>query len=67
MPAFLKRFSKLRFEFVSRPASRHAGGLPALEALARQFGLWDKLRALPGLEPRPAHAELAVLPRSGSP
>jgi hypothetical protein len=26
--------------------------LPALEALAQQFGLWEKLRGLPGLDPR---------------
>jgi hypothetical protein len=28
------------------------GGLPAIEALAREFGLWDKLRALRVLDPR---------------
>ena len=28
------------------------GGLVALDALARQYGLWDKLRAIRGLDPR---------------
>lgn len=52
MPEFRKRSPKLRFEFV--PARKHStlGGLPALEALAQQFGLWQKLRAVPGLDPR---------------
>jgi hypothetical protein len=52
MPAIYKRSPKLRFEFV--PVAKHStlGGLPALEALAQQFGLWQKLRALPGLDPR---------------
>lgn len=52
MPVLHKRSPKLRFEFV--PARKHStlGGLPALEALAQQFGLWEKLRALPGLDPR---------------
>lgn len=52
MPALRKRSPKLRVEFV--PARDHStlGGLPALEALAQQFGLWDKLRAIPGLDPR---------------
>jgi hypothetical protein len=57
MPELRKRSPKLRFEFV--PARKHStlGGLPALEALAQQFGLWKKLRARPGLDPRtrPTH------------
>jgi hypothetical protein len=42
----------LRFDFV--PARKHStlGGLPALEALAQQLGLWQKLRAVAGLDPR---------------
>jgi hypothetical protein len=26
--------------------------LPAIEALAQRFGLWSKIRALPGIDPR---------------
>ncbi len=52
MPQIRKRSPKIRFEFV--PASKQStlGGLPALEALAQEFGLWEKIRALPGLDPR---------------
>ncbi len=48
MPLIAKRSPKLRAEFVAATL----GGLPALEALAQQFDLWRKIRALPGLEPR---------------
>ena len=52
MPLIAKRSPKLRFQFV--PAKKYStlGGLPALEALAQQFDLWKKIRALPGLDPR---------------
>lgn len=52
MPLIRKRSPRLRFEFVPARKQSTLGGLPALEALAQQFGLWDKLRALPGLDPR---------------
>jgi len=52
MPVFTKRSPKLRFEFVVAKKESTLGGLPALEALAQQFGLWKKIRALPGLDPR---------------
>ena len=52
MPVIAKRTAKLRFEFVAAKKLSTLGGLPALEALAQQFGLWKKLRALPGLDPR---------------
>lgn len=52
MPLFAKRSPKLRFEFVVAKKESTLGGLPALEALAQQFGLWKKIRALPGLDPR---------------
>lgn len=52
MPELRKRSPRIQFQFV--PAARQStlGGLPAIEALAQQFGLWEKLRALPGLDPR---------------
>ena len=52
MPLITKRSPKIRFEFVAAKKQSTLGGLPALEALAQQFGLWPKLRALPGLDPR---------------
>jgi hypothetical protein len=52
MPAIAKRPSKLRLEFVANTDHSVYGGLPAIEALCTQFGLWDELRALPGLDPR---------------
>jgi hypothetical protein len=52
MPRFQKRSPKIRFEFVAAQKQSTLGGLPALEALAQEFGLWAKVRALPGLDPR---------------
>jgi hypothetical protein len=52
MPTLTKRSPKIRFEFVAARKQSTLGGLPALEALARQFDLWQKIRALPGLAPR---------------
>lgn len=52
MPTITKRSPKIRFEFVPVQKQSTLGGLPALEALAQQFDLWRKLRALPGLDPR---------------
>lgn len=52
MPLLRKRSPKLRFEFVPAKKQSTLGGLPALEALAQEFDLWNKLRALPGLDPR---------------
>jgi hypothetical protein len=52
MPLLTKRSPKIRFEFVAARKQSTLGGLPALEALAQQFDLWNKLRALPGLDPR---------------
>jgi DDE family transposase len=50
--AITKRSPKIRFEFVPVQKQSTLGGLPALEALAQQFDLWRKVRALPGLDPR---------------
>ncbi len=52
MPLYRKRSPKLRFEFVPAQKQSTVGGLPALEALAQQFDLWNKVRRLPGLDPR---------------
>ncbi len=52
MPRITKRTPRIRFEFVATRKQSTLGGLPALEALAQQFDLWRKVRALPGLDPR---------------
>ena len=52
MPTLRKRSPKIQFEFVASRKQSTLGGLPAIEALAQQFGLWEKLRTLPGLDPR---------------
>lgn len=52
MPTVTKRSPRIRFEFVPARKQSTLGGLPALEALAQQFDLWRKVRALPGLDPR---------------
>src|SRR5271170_1510963 len=52
MPVIKKRSSKLRFAFVASQKQSTLGGLPAVESLAQEFGLWDKIRVLPGIDPR---------------
>lgn len=52
MSQFTKRSPKIHFEFVPSKKQSTLGGLPALEALAQQFDLWKKIRALPGIDPR---------------
>jgi hypothetical protein len=52
MTAITKKPSKLRLEFVANTDSSVYGGLPAIEGLRQQFGLWKKLCAVPGLDPR---------------
>jgi DDE family transposase len=52
VPLIAKRSPKLRFQFVVASKESTLGGLPALEALTQQFGLWKKIRALPGIDPR---------------
>ena len=52
MPLDRKRSPKPRFLFVPAQRQSTLGGLPALEAQAQQFDLWNKLRRLPGLDPR---------------
>ena len=52
MPSITKRSAKIRFEFVPAKKQSILGGLPALEALTQRFGLWQKIRVLPGIDPR---------------
>ena len=52
MPAITKRDRPIRIEFVSNASASPLGGLPAIEALAQQFGLWKKIKAVGGLDPR---------------
>ena len=52
MLSITKRSPRLRFQFVVAKKESTLGGLPALEALAQQFGLWKKIRALPAIDPR---------------
>lgn len=52
MPALTKRSPRFRLEFVANKSHSVHGGLPAVEALCQQFGLWEKLRRVPGLDCR---------------
>ncbi|MGZ8899025.1 MAG: transposase [Limisphaerales bacterium] len=52
MPAITKRDRPIRIEFVSNQSASPLGGLPAIEALAQQFGLWKKIKGATGLDPR---------------
>jgi hypothetical protein len=52
MPVIKKRSPKLRFEFVASQKQSTVGGLAAVESLAQEFDLWNKIRSLPGIDPR---------------
>jgi hypothetical protein len=52
MPAITKRDRPFRIEFVSNKSASPLGGLPAIEALAQQFGLWQKVKGMAGLDRR---------------
>ena len=52
MPAITKKETRLKLEFVSNTDHTIHAGLIAVEAMARRFDLWNKLRKLPGLDPR---------------
>lgn len=52
MPAITKRDRPIHIEFVSNKSASPLGGLPAIEALAQQFGLWKKIKAVTSLDPR---------------
>ena len=52
MPAITKKETRLKLEFVANTDHSIHAGLVAVEAMARQFGLWEKVRALKCLDPR---------------
>ena len=52
MAAIHKGSPKIKFEFVASKRQSVLGGLPAIEALAQQFDLWNKLRRLSLIDPR---------------
>ena len=52
MPAITKKETRLKLQFVANTDHSIHAGLVAVEALARRFGLWDKLRARRCLDPR---------------
>lgn len=52
MPAISKSESRLQLRFVANTDHSVHAGLIAIEAMARRFGLWDKVRAIRQLDPR---------------
>ena len=52
MPGITKRDRPLRIEFVSNKCASPLGGLPAIEAVAQQFGLWKRIKTITALDPR---------------
>jgi hypothetical protein len=52
MPAITKRDSRLKLDLVRNDDHSIHAGLVAVEALARRFGLWRKVKALLCLDPR---------------
>lgn len=52
MPPITKQTTRLRLEFVTNTDHSIHAGLVAVEAMARRFGLWEKIRALGCLDPR---------------
>src|SRR5258708_13389945 len=52
MPAITKKETRLKLEFVANTDHSSHAGLVAVEAMARRFGLWEKVRGLECLDPR---------------
>src|SRR5512137_2345273 len=52
MAAIHKGSARIKFQFVPSKRQSILGGLPAVEALAQEFGLWEKVRAITALDPR---------------
>ena len=52
MPAITKKETRLKLQFVANTDHTIHAGLVAVEAMARRFGLWDKLRRHRCLDPR---------------
>ena len=52
MPAIHKKETRLKLQFVTNTDQSIHAGLVAVEAMARGFGLWKKVRQLSCLDPR---------------
>jgi hypothetical protein len=52
MPAINKDDTRFRLQFVANSDHSIQAGLVAVEAMARRFGLWEKLRKIASLDPR---------------
>jgi len=52
MPAITKKETRLKLQFVANTDQSIHAGLVAVEAMARRFGLWEKVRALKCLDRR---------------
>ena len=52
MPAITKKHTRLKLQFVANTDQSIHAGLVAVEAMARRFDLWNKLRRLSCLDPR---------------
>jgi len=52
MPAITRKETRLKLEFVANTDHSIHAGLVAVEAMARRFGLWEKVRGLKCLDPR---------------
>jgi hypothetical protein len=53
MAALTKKETRLQLQFVANPDHSSHAGLVAVEAMARWFDLWNKLRKISRLDPRP--------------
>jgi hypothetical protein len=52
MPEMRKKETRLKLQFVANKEHSIHAGLVAVEAMARRFGLWEKVRRIPWLDPR---------------
>jgi Transposase DDE domain group 1 len=52
MPTITKKETRLKLQFVANTDQSIHAGLVAVEAMARRFGLWEKVRAIKCLDPR---------------
>ncbi len=52
MPAITRKDTRLKLQFVAHTDHSMHAGLVAVEAMARRFGLWDKIRQIRCLDPR---------------
>jgi len=52
MPAITKKESRLKLRFVGNTDHSIHAGIVAVEAMARRFDLWKKVRAIKSLDPR---------------